>query len=119
MDPDRAVELVATRLRLPRERPTVDAETGASPASLDRRTSRLGRLLLPGPSRTHALNHIVSELFDTGEPPFFKSFLRLEVDADALRITCHGVSGYHADEQTPTVEDTVTIPLRGRQTAGA
>ncbi|WP_245592399.1 metallophosphoesterase family protein [Actinomadura rifamycini] len=53
-----------------------------------------------------------SELADWDEPPFFKSFLRLDVTADELRIRCHAATGCGDHETFPPVEDEVRIPLR-------
>ncbi|MEV5315884.1 metallophosphoesterase, partial [Streptomyces sp. NPDC052610] len=47
----------------------------------------------------------------THTPPFFKSFLRIDVTPDALRLRCHAATGNLAQELDPPVEDEVTIPL--------
>jgi MFS family permease len=53
----------------------------------------------------------LSELAEATTPPFFKSFLRVDVDEGELVITAYGVSGWPEDEAAPTVEDRVTIAL--------
>jgi len=53
-----------------------------------------------------------SELADWDRPPFFKSFLRLDVTGDELRIRTFGVSGCGDHEARPPVEDEFAIPLR-------
>jgi hypothetical protein len=50
-----------------------------------------------------------SELFDFNDPPFFKQFLRLDVNQDRLTVTCFGVTGCAGTECTPSVEDRFTI----------
>jgi hypothetical protein len=53
-----------------------------------------------------------SEMADWDSPPFFKSFLRLDVTASALRVRCFAATGCGDHEAAPPVEDEVTIPLR-------
>ncbi|RFS82915.1 metallophosphoesterase [Actinomadura spongiicola] len=53
-----------------------------------------------------------SELADWDDPPFFKSFLRLDVTGSSLRIRCHAATGCGDQETAPPCEDEVTIPLR-------
>ncbi|MFI5942567.1 metallophosphoesterase family protein [Streptomyces uncialis] len=48
----------------------------------------------------------------TYSPPFFKSFLRLDVSPEAIRLRCHAATGGLAQELDPPVEDEVVIPLR-------
>ncbi|WP_245623116.1 metallophosphoesterase family protein [Spirillospora albida] len=55
-----------------------------------------------------------SELADWDEPPFFKSFLRVDVTEDELRVRCHAATGCGDHEADPPVEDGVTIALRHR-----
>jgi len=52
-----------------------------------------------------------SEVFDWDEPPFFKSFLRLEATKNKLTITCYGVTGCAEHEKNPPKEDHIEIPL--------
>ena len=47
----------------------------------------------------------------TYSPPFFKSFLRLDVSPEAIRLRCHAATGLRAQETDPPVEDEVVIPL--------
>jgi hypothetical protein len=47
----------------------------------------------------------------TYSPPFFKSFLRLDVTADTVRLRCFAATGNRAQELDPPVEDEVVIPL--------
>jgi Calcineurin-like phosphoesterase len=52
-----------------------------------------------------------SEFADWDEPPFFKSFLRLDVTASTLTIRCFGVTGCGGQENPPPREDRVLIDL--------
>lgn len=47
----------------------------------------------------------------THHPPFFKSFLRIDVTPEALRLRCFAATGQRAQEVSPPVEDEVTVPL--------
>lgn len=40
-----------------------------------------------------------------------RSFLRVDADAQELRIRCYGATGCGEHEQAPPVEDDVRIPL--------
>jgi hypothetical protein len=53
-----------------------------------------------------------SELADWDDPPFFKSFLRVDVTESQLRIRCHAATGCGDQETNPPCEDEVAIPLR-------
>ncbi|WUI02247.1 metallophosphoesterase [Spirillospora sp. NBC_00431] len=53
-----------------------------------------------------------SELADWDDPPFFKSFLRVDVTESRLRIRCHAATGCGDHETAPPCEDEVTIELR-------
>lgn len=52
-----------------------------------------------------------SELSDWDDPPFFKSFLHISVEAGTLRVRCFGATGCRPQEVEPPLEDEVTIPL--------
>lgn len=45
-------------------------------------------------------------------PPFFKSFLRLDVAPEEVRLRCFAATGNRAQELDPPVEDEVVIPLK-------
>ncbi|MFI0349173.1 metallophosphoesterase family protein [Actinomadura sp. 9N407] len=53
-----------------------------------------------------------SEMADWDRPPFFKSFLRVDVTETELRIRCYAVTGCGDHEARPPCEDEVTIALR-------
>jgi hypothetical protein len=57
------------------------------------------------------LGKLVSELADTNEPPFYKSFLSLEIEDGVLEIRCWGVTGYDDAQASPSLEDCVRIAL--------
>jgi 3',5'-cyclic AMP phosphodiesterase CpdA len=50
-----------------------------------------------------------SEVFDFDDPPFFKQFLRIDVNGRRMTMTCFGVIGCANTEHTPSVEDQCTI----------
>jgi hypothetical protein len=43
--------------------------------------------------------------------PFFKQFLRIDVDNDKITVSCFGVTGCADTEHAPSVEDRFTIAL--------
>jgi hypothetical protein len=53
-----------------------------------------------------------SEMADWDRPPFFKSFLRVDVTGAELRIRCYAVTGCGDHEARPPCEDEVAIALR-------
>jgi hypothetical protein len=69
---------------------------------------RTSRVRLP-------VRKIYTQLFSpssaTYSPPFFKSFLRLDVTGEEVRLRCFAATGNRAQEVDPPVEDEVTIPL--------
>ncbi|MEO5877488.1 MAG: metallophosphoesterase [Streptosporangiaceae bacterium] len=56
-------------------------------------------------------HRLFSETADSDLPPFFKSFLRIDVSPGELRIRCYGATGCRAHELDPPVEDDFRIPL--------
>jgi hypothetical protein len=80
----------------------------ASLLGAGRRPDRENRLRLP-------VRKLYTQLFSPGSatysPPFFKSFLRLDVTAEAVRLRCFAATGARAQEVDPPVEDEVVIPL--------
>jgi hypothetical protein len=77
------------------------------PAWLKARSARKkSEALLPSEGKGRLLffnETIYSAVFDMNDAPFFKSFLRVHVDSDEVRIFCFGV----ADEAQVTLEDYV------------
>lgn len=56
-------------------------------------------------------HRVGSEVFDFDEPPFFKQFLRIDVDTEKITVYCFGVTGCAGTEHAPSVEDRFTIAL--------
>ncbi|MFI1168206.1 metallophosphoesterase family protein [Streptomyces sp. NPDC020801] len=110
-----AMAVVAERLGIPPVRSqgapvrvTRRVRLVASLLGAGRRPERRTRFRLP-------VRKIYTRLFSPGSatysPPFFKSFLRLDVSAEAIRLRCFAATGNLAQEIDPPVEDEVTIPL--------
>jgi hypothetical protein len=105
--PNEAAAYMAKRLGIE------PARTGDKNTYVSRRAQRVAEKIFPLPGRGRGpLHHYFSEFFDWNDPPLFKNFLRLDVSARGLDITCYGVTGCASHEQDPTIEDRVpTIPL--------
>ena len=107
-DPDDALRYVAEVLGMtPRRR----AARGRPLGFVVRR--RL-RAMLPAAGRERLLlrGKAFSAFFDFDDPPFFKSFLEVEVRRGSeVVITCWGVSGFEADAERPILVDRVRIPI--------
>jgi Calcineurin-like phosphoesterase len=101
VDPDMTANWLAQKLGME------PVHASARTAKPDRKTEALAGLTYS--SRPYS--EVMSELAEATTPPFFKSFIRVEVDAQELRITAYGVTGWRDDETAPTKEDEVTIPL--------
>jgi hypothetical protein len=56
-----------------------------------------------------------SEAFDFNDPPFFKQFLRIDVAATEITVSCLGVTGCAGTELSPSVEDRFVVSLGGRE----
>lgn len=50
-----------------------------------------------------------SEIFDFDNPPFFKQFLRLDVNSASVSVSCLGVTGCADTDDMPAVEDRFTV----------
>lgn len=55
------------------------------------------------------------EIFDSNEAPFFRSFLRVDVDplAEEITFTCFGATGRVIQEDKPPVEDKLAVKFTG------
>ncbi len=73
-----------------------------------RRPDRGKRLRLPV---RKAYQSLFSPGSATYSPPFFKSFLRIDVSPTELRLRCFAATGQRVQEVAPPVEDEVTVPL--------
>jgi len=99
------------------EEPPID-RASAEDTPIDRKARAIAKVMLPKPGgffskvRTAGpVQAFVAEIFDSDDPPFFKDFLRLEVEPGALTIKAYGVTGWADDEKDPQREDCVRIPL--------
>ncbi|MDQ1040967.1 hypothetical protein QFZ75_007383 [Streptomyces sp. V3I8] len=112
---DQAAAVVSKRLGVPptrarvRDTPvTARTRLVASLLGAGGRPDRTSRLRLP-------VRKVHSQLFSPGSatysPPFFKSFLRLDVSPESVRLRCFSATGNLPQELDPPVEDEVTIPL--------
>ncbi|WP_432135385.1 MULTISPECIES: metallophosphoesterase family protein [unclassified Streptomyces] len=92
-------------------------------ARVTRRTRLVAGLLgtgrRPGRARRCRLpvRKMYAQLFSPGSatysPPFFKSFLRVDVSPESVRLRCYAATGNRAQEVDPPVEDEVVIALAG------
>jgi hypothetical protein len=57
------------------------------------------------------LTQVISPGGATYSPPFFKSFLRLDVSPAGVRVRCFAATGMRGQELDPPVEDEFTIAL--------
>jgi hypothetical protein len=106
IEPEEAKWLMAERLGL---RPVRNDPEPVCPSPGARQAMKR---VFPLPGRARGPWHrLFSEYFDWNEPPLFKSFLRLDVEDDRLRIRCFGVTGCHEHAHAPRVEDELTIAL--------
>ncbi len=96
----------ATHLsRILRMDPTRDEQV-----KLSRRARIAARLVQPAPGK-RGFHRFASEFFDWEDPPFFKQFLRIDVDEREARVRCYGVTGCVDAGDSPPVEDEFTVPL--------
>ena len=77
---------------------------------LSTRARIAAKLLQPAPAK-HGFHRFASEYFDWNDPPFFKQFLRIDADAEEIRVRCFGVSGCARASADPPVEDEFVVPL--------
>jgi hypothetical protein len=57
------------------------------------------------------MNKVISEAGDRNAPPFFKQFLRIDVEDAVLHIRCYGATGWAQDALDPPLEDDIHIAL--------
>lgn len=100
LDPDEAATYLSKLLHMtPTREDTVRLSLRARIASW---------VLQPAPAK-HGFHRFASEFFDWNHPPFFKQFLRLDADANAMRVRCFGVSGCATASADPPLEDEFTV----------
>ena len=104
VDADEVARWIADRLEI--EQPVRPA---AQDADLGRRTHSLARITYTA----WPFRKFMAELAEATAPPFFKSFLRIDLDADReLTISCIGVTGLPEHEDDPPVEHVIgPIPI--------
>jgi Calcineurin-like phosphoesterase len=86
------------------------ADSSARPSNA--RTRRIGNIVHPGSTNPQGpLHRFISEIFDQNEPPLYKNFLRVDVTADTVEITCFHATGMEVSPSEVTCEDPITINL--------
>jgi hypothetical protein len=93
--PAAAAAIVADRLGLP-----PPAARAAPPTAVEERAADVVRWLPHG-----GFSELYYPYWDWDEPPFFKSFLRVDASSDEIRIRCFGATGCAEHEADPPVED--------------
>jgi hypothetical protein len=84
--------------------------TRGETTKLSSRAETAAKFIQPAPA-TRGFHRFASEAFDWDDPPFFKHFLRIDVEPGALRLRCFGVSGCAKAATQPPVEDDLTVAL--------
>jgi hypothetical protein len=98
LSPEEATTIMAERIGIEPPRP--------SPTVVSDRARRAADRVLPLPARGSAPAHNwMSLLFDSNAVPQFKSFLRLDVAADEIVISCWAATGCREHELDPVLED--------------
>ncbi len=83
------------------------------------RVKRIVNLVHPGSGRPNGpIQQKVSEIFDRDAPPFFKNFLRLDLDGLQLTITVYGVTGNETKREDVTAVEQIPITLRAAAQSG-
>ena len=111
---DQAAAVVAARIGIRPHRPATARVTWrmrliATLLGVPQRPHHHARIRLPV---RRVYQRFLSPASDSNRPPLFKSFLRLDVTPDAVRIRCFAATGCREHEDDPPVEDDLTIPLR-------
>jgi hypothetical protein len=104
LDPEVAARLIADAIG---EEPAGASAREAAPTAEDREV--FDRVIRLPAGKT--FQRYYSEFLDRDRPPFAKSFLRLDVRADRLLVTCFAVTGWPEDEVDPPVADRFEIEL--------
>jgi hypothetical protein len=119
LTPDQASAVIAHRLGVKPVRSgdtavTLRARFVATVLGVARSPHHKARIRLPV---RRVLTRVLSPGSATYSPPFFKSFLRLDVSPTAIRVRCFAATGLRAQELDPPVEDDFTITLPPAPTA--
>lgn len=106
---DEATAIVAKRHGLDLAAELSRGEGAGAPESIT--ISRRSRLLatLIYPLRGWFSAEKISEALDWDDPPFFKNFVRVEVEDGRVTLTSYGVTGLERDVADPVVIDRVEI----------
>ena len=100
VSPGDAVTIMAERIGIAPPRP------GSAPVQISKRARDAAARVFPLPAGGAASSHNwMSLLFDTDEPPMFKSFLRLDASADEIVLSCWAATGCREHERAPVLED--------------
>ncbi|WP_240970171.1 metallophosphoesterase family protein [Actinacidiphila epipremni] len=113
LTPGQAAAVIAARLGITPARPSAEPVTRrarfvASVLGVAARPGSRRRIRLPV---RRMLTRVLSPGSATYTPPFFKSFLRLDVTPEAVRVRCFAATGLREHEIDPPVEDDFTIAL--------
>ncbi|MEV5711522.1 metallophosphoesterase [Actinoallomurus sp. NPDC052274] len=111
---DEAAAVIEQRLGIPPHRETRATVTWrarivASLLGVPPRPHRRSRLRLPV---RRIYQRFLSPVSDSNRPPLFKSFLRLDVTPESLRIRCFAATGCREHELDPPLEDELMIHFR-------
>ncbi len=110
---EQAAAVIANRLGIPPKRETnarVTLRTRLVASLLGVPSTPHGRSFVRLPVR-RVYQRFLSPASASYRPPLFKSFLRLDVTPQSVRIRCFAASGCREHELAPPVEDEITIPL--------
>lgn len=106
---DEATAIVAERHGLDPDLELSRGEGAAEAAPVvSARSRRLAGLVFP---RRGRIQEKISELLDWDDPPYFKNFMRVVVEDDAVEMISYGVTGLARDVDDPAVIDRVRIEL--------
>jgi hypothetical protein len=108
IEPDEAAAIVGERLGI------TPTRGSARQVEVSDRARRAADAFFQGrlPGRKQRGLHIpFSEWLDWNEPPFFKSFLRIDAGERDVRIRCFGATGCANQENNPPLEDELVARL--------
>lgn len=92
------------------------ASPGGAPIAVSRHSRRLAAWIYP--RRAWFSPGKISEFLDWDDPPFFKNFMRVSVEAECVTLTAYGVTGLARDAERPAIIDRVVIELEAGKSDG-